>query len=193
MALIDRVKERTGSDLSDVELQAMIVGIAAELDARLGPAGPQTIELGDPTDPDSRFRRTLKLNTPIDVSAALAIVETDPSNSGDDANDTILAPGDYRVMHGGRTLQRLVGGPNGRDHWAPLVRVTFTPIGDAGDQAARDEATIKLIQLDLSYRGALKSEKAGDYQFTLSGDPVADREGIFASLTAKRGGGMVMA
>jgi hypothetical protein len=39
MPLLDRVKERTGSDLSDAELQAMIDGIAAELDARLGPAG----------------------------------------------------------------------------------------------------------------------------------------------------------
>jgi hypothetical protein len=68
------------------------------------------------------------------------------------------------------------------------VRVTYTPIGD---QAVRDEATIKLIQLDLSYRGGLKSERAGDYQFTLSGDPVADREAILASLSPK--GGMVMA
>lgn len=34
MALIDRVKERTGSDLSDAELQAMIDGIAGEMDVR---------------------------------------------------------------------------------------------------------------------------------------------------------------
>ncbi|WEK00601.1 MAG: hypothetical protein P0Y59_02600 [Candidatus Sphingomonas phytovorans] len=193
MALIDRVRERAGSDLSDSELQAMIDGIAAELAARLGPVGSREVELGDPTDPDSRFRRTLKMARPIDTAAQLAIVETDPSNSGDAANDVVLATGDFRVMHGGLTLQRLVGGPNGRDYWAPLVRVTFTPIGDAGDQAARDEATIKLIQLDLSYRGGLKSEKAGDYQITLSGDPVADREGIFKSLEAARGGAMVMA
>jgi hypothetical protein len=79
-------------------------------------------------------------------------------------------PGDFAVLNGGRTLQRLIGGPNGRDYWAPVVRITYTPIGD---QAARDEATIKLIALDLSYRGGLKSERAGDYQFTLSGDPVA--------------------
>ncbi|PHQ63184.1 MAG: hypothetical protein COC10_07455, partial [Sphingobium sp.] len=64
----------------------------------------------------------------------------------------------------------------------------YTPIGE---QAARDEALIKLMQLDLSYRGGLKSERAGDYQFTLSGDPVADREAIFAALGQRRG--MVMA
>jgi hypothetical protein len=56
VALLDRVKERTGSDLSDSELQAMIDAIAVELDARLGPAGEITVELGDLADPDSRFR-----------------------------------------------------------------------------------------------------------------------------------------
>ena len=47
MALLDRVKERTGSDLSDSELSAMIDAIAADMDARFGPAGPITIEHGD--------------------------------------------------------------------------------------------------------------------------------------------------
>jgi len=192
MPLLDRVKERTGSDLSDAELQAMIDGIIAELDARLGPAGPLTVQLGDLTDPASRFRRTLKLARPIDIVEELTIVETDPGNTGDAANDIELAADDYAVLHGGRTLQRLTGGTNGRDHWAPLVRIAYTPIGA---QAARDEATIKLVALDLSYRGGLKSERAGDYQFTLSGDPVADREAIIDGLvrSAGIGGGMVMA
>ena len=188
MALIDRVKERTGSDLSDTELQAMIDAIAGELDSRLGPAGPITVDLGDPADPDSRFRRTLRLPRPLDPAEAVTVVEVDPGNSGDAANETTLEAADYAVLHGGRTLQRLTGGPNGRSHWAPLVRLTYTPVGD---QAVRDEATIKLIQLDLSYRGGLKSERAGDYQFTLSGDPAADREAILAALAPK--GGMVMA
>ena len=188
MPLLDRVKERTGSDLSDAELQAMIDAIAAELDARLGPAGPVTVELGDLSDPDSRFRRTLRLSRPIDTGAAVTVVEVDPGNTGDPAGEIALDPADYGVRHGGRTLQRYTGGPNGRSYWAPLVRVTYTPVDD---QALRDEATIKLIALDLSYRGGLKSERAGDYQFTLSGDFAADRENIFESLAPK--GGMVMA
>ena len=69
-----------------------------------------------------------------------------------------------------------------------MVRVTYTPIGEA---AAREEATIKLIQLDLTYRGGLKSEKAGDYSFTLSGDMAADREAIFEGLVSRQS--MVMA
>ncbi|WPZ06582.1 hypothetical protein [Pelagerythrobacter marinus] len=188
MPLLDRVKERTGTDLSDAELQAMIDAIAAELDARLGPTGPLTLELGDPTDPQSRNRRTLRLDRPADITQEMTIVEFDPSNSGDASSQVGLTVADYRVLHGGRTLQRMLGGPNGRTFWAPLVRVTYTPIVN---QAARDEATIKLIQLDLSYRGGLKSERAGDYQFTLSGDPQVDRENIFASIEPR--GGMVMA
>lgn len=188
MGLLDRVKERTGSDLSDTELQAMIDGISAELDALLGPAGPITVTLGDLGDPDSRYRRTLRLVRPLDEAEPVAIVELDPGNSGDAAAEVALMPGDYGVFHGGRTLQRLTGGPNGRTYWAPVVRITYTPVGD---QAARDEAAIKLIALDLSYRGALKSERAGDYQFTLSGDPAADREAIIAALAPT--GGLVMA
>lgn len=188
MPLLDRVKERTGSDLSDAELQAMIDGITAEIDARLGPVGQITVEIGDPTDPSSRALRTLRLPRPADTAAAITVTELDPANSGTGDEATVLDDTDFRVVHGGRTLQRLTGGAHGRCHWAPLVTVTYTPIAD---QAARDEATIKLVALDLSYRGGLKSERAGDYQFTLSGDPAADREAIFASLAPKSG--MVMA
>jgi len=188
MALLDRVKERTGSDLSDGELQAMIDGIAAELDARFGVAGEIEVTLGDPADPDSRFRRTHRMMRPINSGEPVAIVEIDPGNSGDASAEITLAAGDYAILHGGRTLQRLASGPNGRSYWAPMVRVTYTPIGEA---AAREEATIKLIQLDLTYRGGLKSEKAGDYSFTLSGDMAADREAIFEGLVSRQS--MVMA
>ncbi|MBA5777471.1 hypothetical protein H2509_13515 [Stappia sp. F7233] len=188
MPLIDRVKERTGSDLSDAELAAMIDAITAEIEARFGPAGPITIELGDPVDPNSRFRRVLRLPRAMDSAQPATIVELDPANSGLAGNEVELAAGDYRVLHGGRTLQRLNGGPNGRDYWAPLVRATYTPLGD---QAAREEVTIKLMQLDLSYRGGLRSERAGDYSFTLgSADVTEEREKLLASLGRER---MVMA
>lgn len=75
MALLDRVKERTGSDLSDTELQAMIDGITAELDARLGPAGEVTVELGDLDNPWDRTMRTLRLARPIDVTQAVTVHE----------------------------------------------------------------------------------------------------------------------
>lgn len=189
MALLDRVKERTGSDLSDTELEDMIVAIVAALDARLGPAGPVTVELGDPTDPDTRYLKTHRLTPPIDEGQPVTIVEMDPGNSGDPSAETTLEAADYRIIHGGRTIQRMTGGPNGRTWWAPLVRVTYTPTGVS--QAERDEATIQLMMVNLSYRGGLKSERAGDYSITLSGDPAADREAIIAALVPA--GGMLMA
>ena len=190
MALLDRIKERTGSDLSDTELQAMIDGITSDLVARLGPFGEITVDIGDLSDPEARYLKTLKLARPLDVAEAVTIVETDPGNTGVAEDDLTLAADDYRVLHGGRTLQRLNGGTNPRDHWAPLVSVTYTPLGNSGIVAAREEATIKLVHLDLTYRGGLKSEKAGDYQFTLGTDPASEREAIIAQLATRPG--MVM-
>lgn len=192
MALLDRIRTRSGSDLPDAELQAMIDGIAAEIAARLGPVGAITVTMGDLNDPDSRGLRTLRLARPANTAQPITIVEVDPGNSGNATAEITLTSTDFAVLHGGRTLQRLTGGLKGRTDWAPLVRVTYTPVSD---QVLRDEATIKLMLLDLSYRGALKSERAGDYQFTLSNDAVADREAILAALATLPGGGgsMVMA
>lgn len=193
MALIDRVKERTGTDLSDDELTAMIAGITAEIAVLYGPAsGAINAVVGDPTDRE-RWKQTLTLARPVDVGQDVMIVEIDPGDSGLEASETLLEDADYRVLHGGRTLQRLTSGPNGQSFWAPLVDITYTPL-DIVPAAARDEVTIKLIQLDLSYRGLIKSERAGDYQWagSVSSDSyAAEREKLLASLGD--GGRMVMA
>lgn len=188
MSLLDRIKERSGSDLSDAELEALILANAAVLARRLGPVGPVTKELGDPGDPHSRFDRTLRVTPPIGPGD-VTIVEISPGNSGDSGASVELDAADYRILHEGRTLQRLTSGPNGREYWAPLVRVTYTPEGPS--EAEREEAQIKLALVDLSYRGGLKSERAGDYSMTLSGDPAADREAIIAGLLP--GGGFLLA
>jgi len=188
MALLDRVRERTGSDLSDTELTAMINGITDEMNVRFGSAGPITVTLGDLDEPCGRKSSTLRLARPLDAAQAVTIVEELPGNTGLSLAKITLQAADYRVLHGGRTLQRVTGGPNPASLWAPLVNVTYTPIGET---AARDEATIKLIQLDLSYRGGLKMERAGDYQFQLSPDFLDEREKIFEGLAQRRG--MVMA
>jgi hypothetical protein len=184
MALVDRVRERTGSDMSIGELSAMIDGITAEIVARYGPGGTVTQDFGDLDDPCTRELRTLRLHRPLDPAQPLTVVERDPGDSNAPGVAITLADTDYAVLHGGRTLQRRWSGANGRSHWAPLVTVTYTPIGD---QAARDEATIRLIQLDLSYRGALKMEQAGDYRMQLAVDPAAEREAILVGLAQRAG------
>lgn len=188
MALLDRVRLRVPSDLPDSEIAAMIDALGAEIDARLGGSGPVTVVLGDLLAPRDRLLATLRLNRPADPAQPISITEIAPGNAGAAADETLLDPADFAVLHAGRTLLRLTGGPHPAAFWAPSVRVTYTP---AQLTAAREEAIIKLIALDLSYRGALRSERAGDYQFTLSGDMTADREAILRSLEERRG--MVMA
>ncbi|MEL6485641.1 MAG: hypothetical protein AAFQ13_00660, partial [Pseudomonadota bacterium] len=150
--------------------------------------GETTVTIGDLSDPDTRYQRNLRLVLPADESQAITITERCPGNTGLPSDETDLAADDFRVLHSGRTLQRLLGGTNPRQFWAPIVEVTYTPRGNA---ALREEATIKLIQLDLSYQGGMRSEKAGDYAITLSGDYAADREAILQGLENRRG--MVMA
>lgn len=184
MALLDRVKERTGTDLSDTEITAMIAGIAAEIALLHGPASGEINDVvGDPAD-RHRWRTTIMLARPIDAAQAIAIVEIDPGNGALASGETTLVAADYRLLHGGRTLQRLSTGPHGHLYWAPMVDITYTP-ADLVTQAARDEVTIKLIQLDLSYRGLIKSERAGDYQWSgsVSSDSYsAEREKLLGSL-----------
>jgi hypothetical protein len=192
MSLLDRIKERVAPDISDDEIEVMIIAISAEIDARLGPVGPVTVELGDPTDPATRYQRTLRLQPAALSGAPISITELDPGNSGEPSAATILQPADYRILHEGRTLQRLNSGLNPRDFWAPLVSVAYTPAGTP--QEARDEAVIKLIALDLSYRGAIKMERAGDYQWqaNLAADSyMTERNNIVDSLQQRSG--MVLA
>ena len=190
MALIDRVKERTGADLSDAELEAMISGIGAEIDARVGPSGPIEVTLGDPLTAESG-QQVLPVARAIDVAQPVTVIEIDPVDTGAAYDEVELDGTDYRILHGGRTLQRLRGGSHPSSYWAPLVRLTYSPIGD---QAARDEVTIRLIQLDLSYRGLIKSERAGDYQWagSVSSDSyMAERNALIDSLAPR--GGLVLA
>ena len=188
MNLLDRLKERAAPEQSDAELSALISALRAEISARLGPVGQITLELGDAGEPEAQFFRTLRLPQPILAGGALSVSERSPGNSGAGATETVLTDADFRLLHGGRTLQRLTTGPNPAEYWAPLVSVTFTPA--TTPQPVRDEALLKLATLDLSYRGMIKSERAGDYQWsagTGSETYSTEREAIFASLVAQQG------
>jgi hypothetical protein len=173
MAILDRVKERIETDLSDSELDAMITAVQAEIDRRFGAVGAITVHLDGDRDlyGDHRF---LTLWRALDGSQTVTVVEIDGTD------ETTLAADDYRVLHGGRTLERLVDGTNGRKRWQRLVRVAYTPVSD---QPQRDEVTIKLVQLDVEYRG-LSGERAGDWQASYP-DAAAEREKLLASLAPR--------
>ncbi|MEZ5790502.1 MAG: hypothetical protein R3D34_06835 [Nitratireductor sp.] len=180
MTILDRVQARIGTDIDEGELLSMIDAAMALLVERHGPAsGEITVERrgGQPV---------LMLARPIDQSQPVTIVEHDPRETGDAADATELGTSDYRILNGGRTLERLTGGTNYRAEWGPLVVITYS-VKDR--TVAYEEAVIGLVAIGLRERG-ITSEKAGDWSASY-GDPDEAREKIIAGLG--QSGGMVMA
>ncbi|MFQ5775859.1 MAG: hypothetical protein ACE5GS_15155 [Kiloniellaceae bacterium] len=170
MSLIDRVHERVETDLSDDELQAMIDEVAAELDRRYGANAAATRILRGGT-------RLLSVWRPIDEGQPVTVIEIDAAGV-----ETTLAAADYRVLDGGRTLERLNTGPNGRTTWDRLVKITATPISDLKQ---REEVIVRVVQLEVQARG-LTGERAGDWQASYP-DLAAAREAALNSLASRRG------
>ncbi len=153
MSVLYRLKGRVETDLTDVELEAMIDAEVGTIVARFGAIAAITaLEDG--------WRRYIVVSNPIDETETIAIVEIEPVNTGAAANRTTLSADDYRILDGGRTIERLIDGTNGRSAWAHLVELTYTPISN---QAERDETVIKLVQLSITYRGLDKQESVGDH------------------------------
>lgn len=163
MALIDRVKERTKSDLDDAELQALIDEASKEIIRRYGVLPEQVTEILD-----GGFRSIVPTH-PIDSSVAPTINETTGTT------EVALDPTDFRVRS--RRLERLATGVNPRSKWGDEVEVTYKP---ASDQDQRDEVTIKLVILALSYEG-VKSDSIDGYSSSPL-DYETERERLLASL-----------
>ncbi len=153
MSLLFRLKGRVETDLTDLELQTMIDTEVAEIEDRFGVIASITVL------EDGR-RHFINVHRRIDTAVTPVIVEIDPANTGAAANRTTIAADDYRITNGGRTIERMIDGTNGRDLWAPLVEFTYTPVSD---QDRRDETTIKLVHLSITYQGLNKQESVGDH------------------------------
>jgi len=173
MSMLDRVKERIETDLSDDELTLMLNEANQDVINRYGPHA-------DPDAPitvtvDASRRRALDIVRPIDTAYPVVITES--------VHDELelLADGDYRVLNGGRTLQR-IGGAFGNGQWGDLVDVAYVPVAD-GNQ--RQEVIIGLVQLEAERRG-VKSHKAGDLSVEAV-DYVGERERLLQSLAPRRG------
>ena len=181
MAILDRVKLRIETDLTDAELQAMIDEVQSVIDEKYGVVGAITVFLDGDRNLEGD-RRFLNLIRPRDSAQAIVITEIDVGN-----DETILAADDFRILHGGRTLERLNDGMNGRDFWERLVKIAYTPVSDVKQ---RDEVIVKLVHLDITYRGLNKQVKAGDFQ---SGGGVTfdafmkERDVLIDSLSPNRG------
>lgn len=173
MVDLTRVKERIETDLSDTELQAMIDEITAEIEGRYGANGSITVFLGDDRELDG-YRTFLSLVRPLSGTAVVTEI--------DHTEETVVAADDFRVIHDGRTLERLNDGTTPRTFWQRLVKVVYVPVSDVLE---RDEITILLVQLGIEYRG-LKSEKAGDHAASYM-DYTTERTMLINRLSPRRG------
>ncbi len=169
MAILDRVKERIETDLSDAELTALIAEATDEILSRFGPSSSGTITVLMEGE-----RLFLIPNRPV------ASVTTVTEKDGD--TDTVLAATDWRLWDRGRSVQRLSTGPNARTLWGPVVELVYTP---EAEDTLRDEVTIKLVQLAVEFRG-LKSEKVGDFSATYE-DYSKARADVMNILMPRRG------
>ena len=184
MALLDRLKLRVETDLTDTELQLMIDADEAEIVDRYGAITEITIL-------EDGQRHFITVHRRIDETETITITEVFPSNTGASGNRTLLSSDDFRITNGGRSIVRLIDGTNGRRHWSDLVEFKYTPVSD---QTRRDEVVIKLATLSITYQGLDKQERTGD--FSRGGSVTADaytkeREALFNTLAPR--GRLVMA
>src|SRR3546814_11934435 len=102
MALLDRVKERIETDLSDTELQAMIDAVTADIEQLYGVNGQITAH----REGDGKF---LSLTRPMDGSQAAPVTEISPRGLGTaDAMTELTAHGN-RNLPGGRPSRKSAG------------------------------------------------------------------------------------
>ncbi|MBS3927089.1 MAG: hypothetical protein KGZ65_00090 [Sphingomonadales bacterium] len=173
MAILDRLRERSETDLTDTEMTALIDDVQGEIAQRFGTIASGSVELRGGS-------RILDIARPIDTAQAVTIVEHTDYPRG--TTTQTLVSGDYDIRNGGRTIERLASGTNRADYWAPKVVVTYTPIDD---QDERDEVTIKVCLLSIEY-DATGSTRVGDTS-SQSLDYRTEREKLIATLAPRRG------
>lgn len=166
MAVLDRVKERAETDLSDAELEAIIADAEAAIVERFGLAGEEI------SVTRAGRRRSLDFPRPIDPEASLEVAEIAPGET----TSTEVEPAGYRLVNGGRTLERV-----GR-LWGFMVAVTYSPVDDSPQ---REEVAVKLALAAIAYE-AVSSRSVGDVN-TNNVDYAAEREAILAGLQPRRG------
>jgi hypothetical protein len=180
MAIIDRVKERIESDLSDTEIQLIIDEANQDIINQFGPhwdpANPITVRVdGD--------RRNIILMRAIDIAQPLVVTEFITS-WGWGETQVVLGDDDYRIWDPGFRVERLTTGsqPPYFHKWAEQVTFEYVPLSDNNK---REEVMIKLSVLAIEYDGLARKD-VGDVKL-FSNEYQGERDKLMNSL-APRGG-----
>lgn len=163
MALIDRVKERTKTTLSDPELNELIADASNEIEDRYGAVGAPITDILP-----GGF---------VSIVPSRRVVEITGVTERSSGSSLVLGSSDFRVVDGGRRIERLATGANPRSAWADEVEVVYDPLDD---QKQRDEVIVKLVILSINYEG-VKSDNIDGYTSSHL-DFDAERETLLCSL-----------
>jgi hypothetical protein len=179
MTVLDRVKERTESDLSDAELQNLIDEAVQDITIKVGPVADSLNPIVVLLDGQ---REKIVLLRAIDTTETIVVTEQWDSLMG--MSTVTLTANDYRIWPGGFTLERRFDGLTDipRRQWGDRVQIVYTPVDDS---IKRDEVTIKLVTLSLQYDG-FTSQTIGDFQGTLD-DYNALRGKLIESISPRSG------
>lgn len=165
------------TDRSDDALALLIADAEAALIARHGPNYPGPVSLQrSQADLMLVSPSILYLERPIESIASVTEFWGDPLGE----TETVLDPTDYRLLYGGRALERIGNAANPRWSWGHRVLISYAPVDDT---AQRTRVCIDLVKLALRYE-ARRSETAGDHSETALDDYTAERASLLDELGA---------
>jgi hypothetical protein len=173
MPILEQIRQHVETDLGDEALGRIIADAVEEVEGRYGDDAEMTVLLYGEGSCLLRFQRPVASVTSAKEYDRFGILET------------TLTSTDYRVVRGGRLIERLLSGPNPvRGVWAPRVEVVYTPIPEI---SLRDRVVIDLVKLACQYNGAQEEDfGSNEYRYKLS-DYGEEREKLLSSISRHRG------
>lgn len=170
---VDELKECIHTNMDDDQLQCLIDAAEDEIDDRCGELASQVDEFRGET-----LASILLLSRKVDEITTVV----EERKSGDEYESTTLETDDYQLRHGNIIIERLASGTNPWRTWGDVVTITYTPVDDTDK---RKKATVQLVKLDINYAG-MKSEKIGDYSYTMMENYQSERDKIINGLVPWR-------
>lgn len=164
-----QAREHIETDLIDSALQRLIDDADALIVERFGPHAGQTTDI---LFRDMQTDDLLFLNRPL-TGAPVSVTEWI-----NDFSSIVLDPTDYRILYGGRALQRLINGVTARTTWGARVVVVYNPVDEA---AKRTRVELDLVRLAAQYNGLMR-EQIGDYMSISKDEYQGERERILDAL-----------
>ena len=154
------------TDLSDAAVQQLIDDAESEILITIGAVATQIDEIENDEPYPAQVFLTRKATAITQVKELIGDTET------------VLAANDYRLRHGGLSVERLSTGTNPLTVWGEYLTITYTPVDDT---VRRKIVTVDLVKLAIAYTG-MKSESIGPYSESQKDDYESERSRLIARL-----------